>query len=196
MHHVKMKTIITILTLLTIFICNFAFGQKTYEINGKIKDCNDSLPLILGNMFLMQGDSIIQSVPIDDKGQFKFKELKPGSYQIETYYFYFEVPKYNISITKDTIIDLCVSEGDSDNLLKTFKPTQNYTIYYFGLSIYTDDELNTIGKQYGVKWQNLGCVSNDVFDKYNKVIEKILVHRNGKDWKNKFWTEVEEKYGN
>lgn len=194
MCHAKMRTTLTILTFLTSFICNTVFGQTTYELNGKLTDCSDSLPLIFGHMFLKQGGSIVQTVPIDERGQFKFKELKPGTFQLETYYFYYSAKRQDISITKDTIVTICISEGNSDSLLKIFNPRQNYTIYYYGLQKYSDEDLNTIGKQYGVKWQNLGCVSDDRFDKYNKTIEKILTYRNGNDWKKKFWNEMEKKH--
>ncbi len=189
-----MKTTITILILLTTFICNSVFGQTSYELNGKLTDCSDSFPLILGHMYLKNGDSIVQTVPIDDKGQFKFKKLRPGTFQLETYYFYYATERQDITITKDTIVAICISEGNSDSLLKTFKPRQIYTIYYYGLPKYSDEDLNTIGKKYGVKWQNLGCVSDDRFDKYNKTIEKILAYRNGNDWQRKFWNEMEKKH--
>ena len=194
MRHAKMRTTITILTFLTTFICSTAFGQATYELNGKLTDCSDNLPLILGHMFLKQGDSIVQTVPIDDKGQFKFKDLSPGTFQLEAYYFYYPSKKQDILISKDTLVTICITEGISDSLLKTYKLRQSYTIYYYGLPKYSDEDLNAIGKYYGVKWQNLGCVADDRFDKYNKVIEKILAYRNGNDWKSKFWTEMRKKY--
>ncbi len=181
---------------MTAFSCNTAFGQTTYELRGKLTDCLDSKPLILGHMFLKQGDSLVQTVPIDDKGQFNFKELSPGNYQLETYYFYYPIKGQDIAVPSDTTVAICVSEGNPDSLLNTYKLRHSYTIFDYGLSAYSDEDLNTVGQQYGVKWQNLGCVSDDRFDKYNKVIEKILAYRNGKDWKNKFWNEVKQKYGN
>jgi hypothetical protein len=193
MRHAKMKTTITILTFLATFICNSAFGQATYELNGKLTDCSDSLPLILGHMLLKQRDSIVQIVPIDDRGQFNFTELRLGTFQLESYYYYTNKIQ-DITITKDTIVTICISEGNSDSLLKIFKPSETYTIYYYGLPKYSDEDLNTIGKQYGVNWQNLGCVSEDRFDKYNETIEKILTYRNGNDWESKFWNEMEKKH--
>ena len=189
-----MKTILLISTILAIFICNVAIGQPTYELKGKLTDCADQTPLIFGHMFLKQGDSIIQTVPIDDKGQFKFKKLPPGTFQLETYHFYYSVKRQSISIPNDTMAYLCISEGNSDSLLLKYNLRQSYTIYYYGLPKYLDKDLNTVGKQYGVKWQNLGCVADDRFDKYNRTIEKILLHRNGSDWKNNFWTEMRNKY--
>lgn len=191
-----MRTTIIILTFLTTFFCDSVFGQTTFELIGKLTDCSDSKPLILGHMFLKQGDSIVQVVPVDDEGQFNFKKLSPGNYQLESYYFYYPIKRQDIAIPSDTIVAICILEGNSDSLLTTYKLRHSYTIYYYGMPVYSDEDLNTIGEKYGVEWQNLGCVSDDRFDKYNKVIDKILDHRNGKDWENKFWNEVKQKYDN
>jgi len=192
--HSKIRKIFITLTFLIFVICDRAFGQKTFELRGKLTDCSDSKPLILGNMFLKQGDSIVQIVSVDDDGQFNFKKLSPGNYQLESYYFYYPIKRQDIAISSDTIVAICISEGNSDKLLTKYKLRNSYTIYYYGMPAYSDEDLNKIGEKYGVQWQNLGCVSDDRFDKYNKVIEKILAHRNGKDWENKFWNEVKQKY--
>lgn len=169
-------------------------AQNDYELKGKLTDCSDSLPLILGHLILKQRDSIIQVVSSDDKGQFIFEHIGQGTFQLETHYYYYPSKKMKIIIPNDNEIEICIFEGNSDSLLSAFKTMQTYTIYYYGLPEYSDEELNDVGRQYGVKWQNLGCVVRNSFDKYNKMIEKILNYRNGKDWQTKFWTEVEKKY--
>lgn len=76
------------------------------------------------------------------------------------------------------------------------KPTVQgppYTIYYYGMPIYMDEDLNKIGLKYSVRWSNLGCEATNEFDEHNRIADSLIQLRHGKDWRERFWTEVEEK---
>jgi|TARA_B110001450_G_scaffold254205_1_gene279116 hypothetical protein len=192
LHAKKMTKVFTILTLLLIF--QNSFGQSNFELKGQLIDCSDSSKLILGFIHLIQNDSILSTAYTDDNGDFKFKDLKNGAYQIQTDYFYYPNTTLEISIPTNNKVTICLSEKNSDSLLASINLRPIYTRYYYGLPKYSDKYLNEVGKEYGVKWQNLGCVSDDNFDKYNEMIDKILTFRNGEGWRDKFWSEVEQKY--
>jgi hypothetical protein len=192
MLHSKMKKLITILIMLSL-ISN-SFGQSNFVLRGELTDCSDSLELILGTIQLLQNDSVISTTYSDEYGEFKFKDLKQGSYQIQTDYYFYSNKIIDISIPSDNNVNICLSDTMSDSLLTSGRIRPLYTIYYFGMPKYSDENLNEIGKEYGVKWQNMGCVVDDNFDKYNVMIEKILTFRNGLNWEDKFWLEVQKKY--
>lgn len=176
------------------FIFQTSFGQTDFVFNGQLTDCTDSSELILGFVHLAQKDSIIETTYTDDNGRFKFKGLKMGTYQLVTDYYYFPSTTIEISIPSDKVVNICLTADNPDSLLVNLKLRPIYTFYYYGLPVYSDTDLNEMGKRYGVKWQNLGCVADDKFDKYNDMIDKILTYRNGEGWKDKFWSEVEQKY--
>jgi hypothetical protein len=187
-----MKNATTILIML--FIYQASFGQSDFELSGELTDCSDSSELIFGYIHLLQKDSIISTTHTDDTGAFKFKDIKKGAYQIQTNYFYYANKTLDITIPTENKVNICLSDQESDSALASIRLLPTYTIYYYGLPIYSDKDLNEVGKEYGVKWQNLGCVSDASFDKYNEMVDKILVFRNGEGWKTKFWSEVGQKY--
>ena len=187
-----MKTGINILILT--FIFQTSFGQTDFELGGQLTDCADSSELILGFVHLAKKDSIIETTYTDDNGRFKFKGLKKGTYQLVSDYYYFPSTTLEINIPSDKNVNICLTADNPDSLLKDLKLRPTYTIYYYGLPIYSDTKLNEIGKKYGVKWQNLGCVTDDKVKKYNDMINRILTYRNGEGWKDKFWSEVKQKH--
>ncbi len=170
------------------------FGQMNYDLKGELTDCSDNLELILGNILLLQNDNIIKSTYIDDIGEFEFKDIEKGTYQIQTDYYYYANKTLEITIPSEDKIKICISEQILDSVMTSTTLRPSYTIYFYGMPKYSDKDLNTVGKEYGVKWQNMGCIVDGNFDKYNEMIEKILIFRNGEEWKNKFWSDVEMKF--
>lgn len=191
-----MKMKCRILTIILTLVSPTLFGQTKYKLTGTITDCSDSVPLMLGVIYLKQNDSILQKSFTNSDGEFELKNLSPGNYQILTDYYYYPTVSKEIKIVQDTIVTLCLKGNNPDSLLTSYQIRPNYIIYYYGMPVYSDEDLNDIGKKYGVKYQNLGCVVRESYDKYNDIIKRILIKRNGVDWEKKFWSEVEQKHDN
>jgi len=186
----------TFIIITLFFTCSNSFSQERFNIKGQLISCSDSSKLILGFIHLIQDDTIISTAYTSFSGDFIFNNLKQGTYQIKTDYFFYPSTYFETNIYENKDITLCISEKNSDSLIALFNQKQIFTLYYFGLSKYHDKDLNKIGNKYGVEWKNMGCVSNKKFDKYNKMINKILVSRNGEHWEKKFWLEVEKLHSN
>lgn len=180
--------------IISIFILHNSFGQKGFQIKGELISCLDSSELVFGFVHIMQKDSIIESACTNDNAQFVFEGLKEGSYELVTDYFYFPSTKREIRVSTDMNLQLCLTPPDSNTMFLHYKPQPAYTIYYYGLAKYSDKHLNEIGKSYGVRWKNLGCISDDKFDRYNEMVFKILNYRNGEAWEDNFWSEVKQKW--
>jgi hypothetical protein len=160
-------------------------------LKGILTDCSDSSELILGFIHLEQNDSIIEATYTNNNGEFNFKGLKRGTYQLVTNYYYYPISTTEIKILSNKDINICISANNPDSLISNLRMQPIYKVYYYGMPKYSDSDLNLIGKNYGVKWQNLGCVADD---KYNEMINKILSHRNGENWEDMFWSEIKRTY--
>ena len=168
-------------------------AQQTISLSGTIKDCEKQDVLFLGTVYLWQNDSIIAKSPIDEIGNYQFNNLQPGTFFMDVDYLFFTHEKQEIQLNHDTFVNNCLKKFDEKQLNKTKLDTKLFTLYYFGLPMYEDEELNNIGIKYGVRFANLGCEVDDSYSKYIDLVEELLVLRNGANWKQTFWKEVESK---
>jgi hypothetical protein len=185
-----LKIIFWISFVFSFSLLQIAIAQDSYILKGKLIDNKDSLPLIFGQVFISQEDGLANLASTNDLGEFEFKNLKAGKYTLESDYFYFPTKTIEINLKSDSLLIFGIDEGEMLEQLKNYKFKSSYTIYYYGIPVYDDEDLNQIGKQYGVKFIGLGCVGDRRYNKYNLMIEQILNYKNGVDWEDRFWNEV------
>lgn len=176
-----------------ILVSSTLLGQTKHKLTGIVTDCSSNVPLMLGEINLKKNDSIVQTTFTNSNGQFELKNLTTGDYQILIDYYYYPSLSKEIKVPQDTLITICLKGINPDSLLVNYKIRPYYIIYYNGMSEYSDKDLNEIGKIYGVKYQNIGCLDQKSYYKYNDIVKRILIKRNGEDWENKFWSEVKQK---
>lgn len=168
-------------------------AQKAISMSGKISDCENQETLFLGTVYLWQKDSIIAKSSIDENGACYFTNIQPGTFSLKVDYLFFSNETQELHINQDTIVNKCLTKFKGEQLNKAIVSKKIFTLYYFGLPMYEDEELNKIGINYGVRFANLGCEVDDSYSKYIELVEELLVLRNGANWKQAFWTEVESK---
>lgn len=168
-------------------------AQQAISMSGKISDCEDQEALFLGTVYLWQKDSIIAKSQIDENGAYHFTNLQSGTFMLKVDYLFFSNETQELHINQDTIVNHCLKKCETLLLNKSKLNHKIFTLYYFGLPKYDDEELNEIGINYGVRFANLGCEVDNSYSKYIELVEKLLVLRNGANWKQAFWKEVETK---
>lgn len=178
---------------LFLIVVSLASAQQTISLNGRISDCSDQKSLFLGSVYLWQNDSIRAKSTIDENGAYYFANLQPGIYVLDVDYLFFSYEKQELELNHDTLVNTCLEKFDGKQLSKSNLSNQLLTLYYFGLPMYDDEELNLIGQKYGVRFISLGCEVDDKYSKYIELVEELLVLRNGTNWKQAFWKEVESK---
>lgn len=182
-----------LLILPLILICHTLYAQKPYSLALKFKDCTDSGALILGTIQIWRQDNLIWTGKADFEGQAVIDHLDSGTYQLDFRYLYYPSIRWDVVIPEQAALHLCSSAGNTDSLIKVYKPISMPTLFLYGTTPYSIDRLNKVGKKYGVCYMDLGCVFNgrarDI-DKYNAAVKGILTLRNGEGWEEKFWSEV------
>ena len=168
-------------------------AQQAISMSGKISDCENQEALFLGTVYLWQKDSIIAKSEIDENGAYHFTNIQPGTFSLKVDYLFFSNETQELHLNQDTIVHKCLTKFKGEQLNTSLLNKRTFTMYYFGLPMYEDKELNEIGIKYGVRFANLGCEVDNSYSKYIELVEELLVLRNGANWKQAFWTEVETK---
>lgn len=176
-----------------LIISNVLNAQNAINISGNISECENQEALFLGTVYLWQNESIIAKSPIDENGDYHFTNLQPGTFSLKVDYLFFSNETQELHLNQDTIVHKCLTKFKGEQLNKAIVNKKKFTLYYFGLPMYEDEELNKIGINYGVRFANLGCEIDDSYSKYIELVEELLVLRNGANWKQAFWKEVETK---
>lgn len=203
-----MKILLTI--LVSMLLVSDVFTQ--YRLSGKVTDCSDHKPLMHASVFLRDSDTSYWSFHCDEQGNFAIN-IPGGYYKMSADFHYYHIDHPSFSIFSDTIINLCGTLSDKDTVLYyhaeinlcgiiTDQGTVVYypaaddrrVIYYFGLPVYSEEQLNEIGKQFFVEWINVGCESNDAYEKNNEMIRMANARWYGEDWEEIFWAEVKKRY--
>ncbi len=98
--------------LLFTLCCSLGFSQTS--LKGKVMDENSEEHIIYGNVAVFQDGKIITGTEADYVGNYVFKNIEPGIYDVEaTYvgYITLRITEVIIEYGKDNVLDFCLSSG-------------------------------------------------------------------------------------
>lgn len=180
-----------ILILLLAFSSVKVIAQNSTLIRITVKDCTDNVPLLFAHVKVQQNDSILARQTTDERGICTLPLPLTGTYRMTINYFYYPEIIQEIHTENDTLITICLTATNPDSLLENYRFKEKYTLYYFGIPVFTEEELNKTADKYGVRYFNPGCVSNQGYEKYNYIIRKLLMYKLGTGWETHLFEELE-----
>ena len=120
-----MKTLKTILTLCALIISSIIFAQSEGTIKGTVLN-EKSAPMPYAPVAILQDSTIVASTLTDDNGEFAFKNLTPGKYNIKSVYssyntFLLEKVSVNPNQVRYVTINMTLSSTKLPDVIITAK---------------------------------------------------------------------------
>jgi hypothetical protein len=136
----------------------------------------------------------------DSVGYFKIAKIPIGQYSITFSFIGFSSKTIkNINIKNEEIkLDVLLEYGYYQEYRKQAKEASKngmFVLWTAGMvkisSPIPDSIVSVIYRKYGFRYGNIGCDPTGI-EAHNEIIEEYLDKRNGKDWKNRMYKELNE----
>lgn len=166
------------------------FSQDTLTVTGFVYSCQLKKVLTLGEVKIINVRSDTVNAKTDLIGRYKiFGVQKNEKYKLIFMYPFHKSKSIEILPKTDTIYSTCLELLDKQDIKND--TTTILINHEYGFAPY-GELIQTHGLEYGINWMFHGCVVEENFDYHNELNEELLKIRNGEDWEQRFWDEIEQ----
>ena len=181
------KTLIAIFILLSCFTKIRA--QDFQEVSGFILSCDLKELLPFCELELYEDNNLILETITDLNGYFSLNAEKGKQLKLIIKYPFHYSKEIDFIPDNDSILSECLSFYERGEIQSD--TTIILVYHYYGFPPH-DRVVMGKGLDYGIFWENHGCIIEDSFERQNALIDTLMIMRKGPNWEEEFWNEIEE----